>query len=230
MCMLSPHDRPGTWREIASAPSTGAKTGTGAILVGGPVTPGFIVAATLDPGLRSFRPASRQREALSAIAALPGNGEPGSGGQVFVAHRDNVIGGYLTFNPPEPFESWARLGPEGLVMLSAIEIAPGWRGLGVGQALLDTAFGQGAYDQVVVIATLYAWHWDLPGLGLDVWAYRNLLTSLLGRAGLVPMATNDPEIAAHPANALLARIGPKAPPEAVTKFKSLLHQAPGKTR
>ena len=79
--------------------------------------------------------------------------------------------------------------------------------------MLKTAFADPAMENYIVISTEYYWHWDLKGTGLSVWEYRKVMEKVMGsvgnESGLPP---TDPEITAHPANCLMARIGKNVPP------------------
>jgi len=176
--------------------------------------PAGATPAPLHADLDVFRPADRQGDALAAIAAEPG-------GRVLVAERAGRTVGYLTFHPPDPVERWGHDRSGRLVELGAIEVAPDLRGERLGERLLAAAFADGAYDDTVVFAALYAWHFDLERTGLGPLGYRRLLERLYRAVGLERVATSDPEIGAEPANALLARIGPRAPAAVRDEFERL---------
>jgi acetoin utilization protein AcuA len=170
--------------------------------------------APLHPDLDVFRPPDRQRDALAAIAAEPR-------GRVLVAERAGRTVGYLTFHPPDPVERWGGDRSGRLIELGAIEVAPDLRGAHLGERLLEAAFADGAYDDTVVFAALYAWHYDLERTGLGPLGYRRLLERLYRGVGLERVPTRDPEIGADPANALLARVGPHAPDGVRDEFERL---------
>lgn len=186
--------------------------GTAAVF--GPVCVKGIEKRSMDPTLDRFRPAEKQRLSLMEIAEL-------HDGFVFIAVLGEMIVGYLTFHPPEPFERWGRGGIESLLELGAIEVARGFRACGLARAMMETAFYGGRMEDFIVIATEYYWHWDLEGSGLLVWEYRSKLEGLMGSVGLVPKETNDPEINAHPANVLMVRVGQNVSPEDAEAFERL---------
>ncbi len=192
-------------------------TDKGQVFITGPVELEELAEWKMADGLRGFRPPERQKEALMTITRI-------KHGQVFTARHDNTIVGYVTFHAPEAFERWGQSSLECIVELGAIEISPEWRQYGIGKALMDVAFAGGAFDEYIVIATEYYWHWDLKNNGLSVWKYRDLMTGLMGRAGLTPMGTDDPEITSHPANMLMVRIGPKVPGKDVRIFENLRYK------
>lgn len=189
-------------------------TPRGEISVEGPLSPERLAALRMDPGLKSFRSPERQKEALKEIASLPR-------GAVVAALAQESIVGYVTFHPPDEFERWAHGGLQHLLELGAIEISPSWRRLGIASALLEVSFADGALDDYIVISPEYYWHWDLEGTGLSIWQYRKVLESVMGRVGLEPRPTDDPEISSHPANMLMVRVGPRVPREDVIRFEQL---------
>lgn len=168
----------------------------------------------LHPELDVFRSPDDQREALADIAADPR-------GRVWIAEDGGRVVGYVTFHPPGPHETWSADTTGRLVELGAIEVAPSLRGERLGERLLAAAFEDGRFDDVVVFATLYAWHYDLARTGLSVFAYKRLLEKLYRKAGLVRLPTTDPEVRADAANALMVRVGPDVPAAAADAFHRL---------
>jgi len=197
-------------------------TPAGDILVHGPVPPAQVAALAMDPGLRAFRPALKQREALLEISALPG-------GRVVIAERSGELLGYVTFHPPDDFERWA-LGPARTLELGAIEVAPKVRGLGLARKLLEVAFSDPVMENHIVLATEYYWHWDLDGTGLHVWEYRELMRQLMAHVGLRVKDTDEEEIISHPANMLTVRYGKNVPKEDILAFEALLFSKPDSNR
>lgn len=181
--------------------------------------PAEAVPYPLEAELDLFRTPERQREALARIAAAPR-------GRVIVAERDRCTVGYLTFHRPDPIERWGHDRSGRLIELGAIEVAPAQRGERLGERLLEAGFANGVYDDTVVFAGLYAWHYDLARTGFGSLGYRRLLERFYERAGLTAVPTTDPEIRADRANLLLARVGPHAPAEVIAEFDRLRTLAP----
>lgn len=162
-----------------------------------------------------------QHQALIKIASLPE-------GNVTLAHnQDRVIVGYVTVCTPDPDTRWGRDRIPGLYELGGIEVARSWRSYGIGRALLMTLFADGSYDSAIVIATGYRWCWDYESSGLTLREYREVLHRTMQRAGFEFFATDEPNIAWYPDNALVARIGKRAPKTLVKKFKGLLFENVG---
>lgn len=168
----------------------------------------------LHPELNVFRPPERQLEALVKIAESPD-------GCVSIAVDGDVIVGYAAFHRPDAFERWADDDTGGIYELGAVEVAPSYRGQGLARRLLAETFATGRFEDKVVLATLYYWHYDLERTGLSPFAYRELLEKLYRSVGFENFATDDPDIFAHAENALMARIGEKAPEAVVKRFHDL---------
>jgi len=186
----------------------------GEVRIYGPVAPEEISSFEIDETLDCFRRPGKQKEALKEIASL-------SRGQVFVARFENVIIGYATCHPPEPFERWSEGDIPSLLELGAIEVSRRYRGLGLARKLMEVAFMNGAMEDYIVIATEYYWHWDLEGTGLPIWEYRKMLESVMSSVGMEPKETTDPEINSHPANVLMVRIGKNVSRGDIEAFEAL---------
>lgn len=176
--------------------------------------PAHLAALTPHPGLDRFRPPARQLAALVDIAADPR-------GRVVAAETNGTLVGYVAFHPPTEVESWGADATGQLVELGAVEVAPGFRGQNIANRLLAASFADGGYDDAVVFATLYSWHYDLQRAGMSDLAYRRMLERLYRGAGLEVFPTTDEEVRSSAANALMARIGPRAPAAVVAEFHRL---------
>lgn len=192
-------------------------TPSGRLVLEGPLSPGELRQLDIDPGLDWFRPAWRQKQALEEVAAM-------DEGRVWVARHGNTIVGYVAIHPPHPFERWGRDRIPGILELGAVEVAPSWRRSGVAKALFALLGRDPALDHYIVLATEYYWHWDLERTGLTRAEYRRMLEKLKGVSGVQPCPTDDPEIASHPSNVLMVRIGKHVPPELRRRFQDLLFE------
>lgn len=188
---------------------------SGEVILEGPAPAGQIRALKMDPGLKSFRPPERQKQALIGIAELPE-------GRVIIARQGDLLVGYVAFHPPEPFERWGNPRTPGVIELGAVEVGPQWRGSGLAKRLIQLAFDDGYFEDYIVLATEYYWHWDLKGTGLDPWQYRHIMEKVMGSAGLLPRLTDDPDIASHPANMLVVRVGSRVGSELREAFERML--------
>jgi acetoin utilization deacetylase AcuC-like enzyme/GNAT superfamily N-acetyltransferase len=166
-------------------------------------------------GMQAFaRSPERERELLRRIAADPEN-------NLLIAHTAaGEIVGEVSLAPAEG--RWADI--DGLYE-AALEVAPGWRGAGLAEAMLRFAFEADFVEQLVVIALGVSWHWDLARAGLSPWEYRDRLVRLFKTAGFEIFPTDDPEIMSGDANVLMARIGQAAPHGLYEQFTRRLQRA-----
>jgi acetoin utilization protein AcuA len=142
-------------------------------------------------------------------------------GEVAVAHTpEGVVVAYVAVLEPEPGTRFASL--PGLLEVGAIEVATGWRRGGVASALLRFAVEPDPFEDLILIASGLAWHWDLDESGLQATAYRRVLRRVFEGAGFEPLATDEPEIAYHPANLFVARVGRRVPPARRAAFTARL--------
>lgn len=180
----------------------------------GPVTPSRLGELAIDQGIKNFRPAELQKEALIKIACEEIC-------RVFIALDEKKIIGYVAFHRPHELTRWSRL--PFILELGAIEISPSWRHKAVGKRLIQAVVQDGFMENHVITSLEYVWHWDLQGTGLDPWSYQKILTHLFGAAGFQMYRTNDPEILDNPANIFMARIGKNITPEQRDQFFGLLY-------
>jgi acetoin utilization deacetylase AcuC-like enzyme len=169
----------------------------------------------VDPGIHTFvRAAEQEREVLARIAEEPAS-------EVVVAHTpEGVVVGYVAVLEPEPGTRFASL--PGLLEVGAVEVATGWRRGGVASALVRFAVEPDPFEDRILIASGLAWHWDLDQSGLSAVAYRVVLARVFEAAGFEVLQTDEPEIAYHPANLFVARVGGRVPPAQRAAFTSRL--------
>jgi acetoin utilization deacetylase AcuC-like enzyme len=169
----------------------------------------------VDQGIHAFvRVPEQEREVLARIAEEPA-------GEVVVAHTpEGVVVGYVAVLDPEPGTRFASL--PWCLEVGAVEVATGWRRGGVASALLRFAVEPDPFQDFIMIASGLAWHWDLDQSGLSAVAYRRVLRRVFEVAGFESLPTDEPEIAYHPANLFVARIGSRVPPARRAAFTSRL--------
>jgi len=161
-----------------------------------------------------------QLDALKKIAATPE-------GCVTIAHDGKTIVGFVTIGAPDPDVRWGRDHIKGLYELGGIEVSRDWRRCGIAEALLNTTFAHDRYTNAIVLATGYRWCWDFEESGLSARDYREALHRLFRKFEFEFFDTDEPNIAWYPDNALVARIGKRAPRELVAQFKALLFENAG---
>jgi acetoin utilization deacetylase AcuC-like enzyme len=169
----------------------------------------------VDPGIHAFvRDPDQEREVLARISEEPN-------GEVVVAHTpEGMVVGYVAVLDPEPGTRFASL--PWCLEVGAIEVATGWRRGGVASALLRFAVEPDPFQDLILIASGLAWHWDLDQSGLSAVAYRRVLGRVFEAAGFEALRTDEPEIAYHAANLFVARIGSRVPPARRAAFTSRL--------
>jgi acetoin utilization protein AcuA len=175
--------------------------------------PALLQRLEMDSSLNVFRTPERQLEALVGIAQ-------DSLGCVCFARLAHRLVGYATFHPPDDIERWSGASVPGLIELGAVETSRLHRGRHLARHLLEVAFATGRFEDKVVIATIYHWHFDLEGTGLTTYAYKKLLERLYNSVGMQVFKTDDPELD-FPGNSLMARVGPRASVELVAEFERL---------
>ncbi|MFZ5645200.1 MAG: GNAT family N-acetyltransferase [Bacillota bacterium] len=187
-------------------------TPKGQVNIEGPVSGEYIQTLNMNPNLRNFRPAEKQKEALIKITGMPE-------AMVYIARHESEIIGYVTFHEADEYTRWSK-HPKVLEM-GGIEISPDWRKCNVGDNLMRVSYSHPKLEDYIVITMEYCWHWDLRSSNLDVWEYQKMLTKLFARVGLNKIATDDPDIIEHPANVLMARIGKNVSRDDVMKFEAM---------
>jgi acetoin utilization protein AcuA len=189
-------------------------TPAGDVIVEGPVAPEVLAGLDFHEGLKAFRTAPKQKEALVGIADLPE-------GRIIIARQGNQVVGYVTYLYPDPMERWSEAQMDDLVELGAIEVAAPYRGGSIAKTLLAVSFLDDAMNDYIVISTEYYWHWDLDSTGLSVWDYKEVMKKVMGSVGMENFATDDPEITSHPANMLMARIGTRVGLDSIERFNNV---------
>ena len=201
-------------KHIKTCHQTSVETDMGTIVIEGPVPYERLSSYTFDEQLNAFRKPEEQFKAILEIAQLPE-------GRIIIARDGDCIVGYATFLYPDPLERWSEGNIENLLELGAIEIAADYRKHSLSKKILEISVMDGALDDYIVITTEYYWHWDLKGSGLNVWQYREVMEKVMGEGGLVWFATDEEDIASHPANCLMVRIGKNVDTETVEAFDKL---------
>lgn len=181
----------------------------------------LIEQLTVDDGFGNILRPIRAKATFQRIAARP------SGNVTLAFTPDHVVAGYLMIARPEPMhwqqrvihERWEQC--EALYELGSIEVSKNFRRLGIADRLMQVAFANGAYDDLIVVAETIRWHWDLATAQGNAFLYRDRLLALMKRYGFAEFGTDEAEVRSDPANALIARIGPHCPQEHVEHLHSL---------
>jgi acetoin utilization protein AcuA len=185
--------------------------------------PALLETLEMDETLDVFRAPAEQFKALLEIAR-------DITGCVCFSRLGHRLIGYATFHPPDPIERWSQGRIPGIVELGAIETSRTHRGRHLARHLLEEAVSTGRFEDKILIATIYQWHFDLEGTNLTAHAYRKLLERMYGAVGFAVVKTDDPEIMYYPGNSLMARIGPRASDALKAEFDRLRFLETGRVR
>ncbi|MET3109703.1 GNAT family N-acetyltransferase [Salinicoccus halitifaciens] len=184
------------------------------ITVEGPASHEMLSSCTFDEGLDAFRVPEEQYEALLEISEL-------EEGRVIIAREGTHIVGYVTYHYPDPMERWSDGNLPYLLELGAVEITLDHRSGGIGKKMIQLSMEDPFVENYIIITTEYYWHWDLKNTGLDVYEYKDIMIRLMASAGFEVYQTNDPEISAHPANTLMARVGKNITRDQMMEFDKI---------
>jgi GNAT superfamily N-acetyltransferase len=170
----------------------------------------------IDPGLGAFCGYSRRSAAI--VRESLGKGLRIPGGEVFAAVDGRTIVAYLLLVPSGPDQPWGRLNDPRILEIG-IEVARGYRGRGLAQAVFREAFTRPDVESRIYVATAYAWCWDVDNTGLSAHVYADRLLRLFERFGFRREWTNEPNVTMEPANFLAVRIGRSVPPGLLRRFR-----------
>lgn len=184
------------------------------IVIEGPVSSDTLKTYSFDDGLDAFRRPKDQLEAILEIADL-------DEGRIIVARDGKHIIGYVTYHYPDELERWSDGNLPYLIELGAVEISLNYRSGGIGKKLIQLTMEDSFVENYIIITTEYYWHWDLKNNSLSVYEYKDIMINLMASAGFEVFQTNDPEITAHPANTLMARIGKNIKREQMMEFDKI---------
>lgn len=175
-------------------------------------SPQLVESLRADKGLNAFtRLPEREHQLLLSIAKS-------SNSVLTLAYTpDGEIVGEVTLAPVDSW--WAGLEHAYEI---AIQVSPRWRRLGVAGQLLTFVLEQDAVEEMILLAMGLSWHWDIKGVGIGRYRYRELLAKLFTDRGFAEYLTTEPNITMDPANVFLARIGKHVKPEIMNRFFSRL--------
>ncbi len=196
------------------------ETPKGTLLLRDFCPPSLVEHLRADSGLQAFaRSPEREHELLLNIAKSPDCA-------LTLAHTPTgEIVGQVTLAPGD--EWWGELEN---VYEVAIEVSSHWRGLHLAEQLLAFALELDALEDMILFALGLSWHWDLEGMKVPLYRYRQLIARLFATQGFVEHATTEPDISMEPGNILLVRIGKNVDQRVVRQFFDHVMQTPSFTR
>jgi len=174
--------------------------------------PSLVESLWAGCGLRAFaRLPEREHQLLVNIARRPDSA-------LTLAHTlSGEIVGEVTLVPADAW--WAGLDQ---VYEIAIQVSSPWRRLGIARQLLAFALESDVLEEIIILAMGLSWHWDMEGLGLTRYRYRQLIAQLFASYGYSEYLTSEPNIRIDSANILLARIGGHVDQQRINHFLNRL--------
>ena len=184
------------------------ETEKGTVLLRDFCPPSLVERLHADNGLRAFaRIPEREHQLLLGIAKSPDCA-------LALAHTTTgAIIGQVTIAPAD--EWWD--GIENVYEV-AIEVSTAWRGQKIARHLLSFALELDALEDMILFAMGLSWHWDMEGLGISPYRYRELISHLFATQGFKEYSTTEPNVSMEPANVFLARVGSRVDARVVSQF------------
>jgi acetoin utilization deacetylase AcuC-like enzyme len=195
-------------------------TDRGSVLLRDFCPPSFVERLKADSGLKTFaRLPEREHALLLNIARSPDCA-------LTLAYTPvGEIIGEVTIAPAD--EWW-----EGIenVYEVAIEVSTNWRELGIARNMLAFALELDALEDMILFAIGLSWHWDVEGLGISLYRYRELIARLFATQSFSEYPTTEPNVSMEPANVLLVRIGKRVDQRTAGRFLNRLLSSPNLSR
>ena len=199
------------------AQSKTIETSAGTLILQNFCSPSLIEGLRVDSGLCAFaHTAEREHHLLLSIARQ-------SDSALTLAYTPTgEIVGQATL---ATCDEWMQGIPN--VYEIAVEVSSQWRRLGVAQQLLTSALELNVLEDLILLAIGLSWHWDVEGLSMASYRYRQLIARLFARHCFMEYLTTEPNICMDPANILLARIGNRVSQQTIGQFVNRLVNSPG---
>ena len=170
--------------------------------------PALVESLRADSGLRAFaRLPQREHALLLGIAQR-------SDSRLALAYtHSGEIVGQVTL---APVDAWWE-GLENTYEI-AVEVSTAWRNLGIARQLLTLVFEREPLEHHIVLGMGLSWHWDMEGLGINRFRYRQVIEQLFASYGFVEYLTSEANIRMDPANILLGRLGSAVDEQTINQF------------
>ena len=170
--------------------------------------PALVESLRADCGLRAFARLPEREHAL-----LLGLAQRSDSRLALAYTHSREIVGQVTL---APVDDWWE-GLENTYEI-AIEVSTAWRNLGIARQLLTLVFEREPLERHIVLGMGLSWHWDMVGLGIDRFRYRQMVEQLFAPYGFVEYLTSEANIRMDPANILLGRLGSAVDEQAINQF------------
>jgi acetoin utilization protein AcuA len=162
-----------------------------------------------------YRSLYTKRESLERKAE-----QPDTSVVLAIVDSKRIVGfGVLAY--PDPEERWARLAPNLMMEVNAIEVSREWRSKKVARGIVQMMNVHPKIEDKVAYFVGYSWTWDLDGNRMTAQQYRQMMAQLFEPFGYEEYQTNEPNICLKPENIFMARIGENVSKELQNQFKWL---------
>jgi acetoin utilization protein AcuA len=162
-----------------------------------------------------YRSLYTKRESLERKAE-----QPDTSVVLAIADSKRIVGfGVLAY--PDPEERWARLAPNLMIEVNAIEVSRAWRSKKVARGIIQMMNVHPKIEDKVAYFVGYSWTWDLDGNRMTAQQYRQMMAHLFEPFGFEEYQTNEPNICLKSENIFMARIGENVSKELQNQFKWL---------
>lgn len=162
-----------------------------------------------------YRSLYTKRESLERKAE-----QPDTSVVLAIADSKRIVGfGVLAY--PDPEERWARLAPNLMMEVNAIEVSREWRSKKVARGIVQMMNVHPKIEDKVAYFVGYSWTWDLDGNRMTAQQYRQMMAHLFEPFGFEEYQTNEPNICLKSENIFMARIGENVSKELQNQFKWL---------
>jgi acetoin utilization protein AcuA len=162
-----------------------------------------------------YRSLYTKRESLERKAE-----QPDTNVVLAIVDSKRIVGfGVLAY--PDPEERWARLAPNLMMEVNAIEVSREWRSKKVARGIVQMMNVHPKIEDKVAYFVGYSWTWDLDGNRMTAQQYRQMMAHLFEPFGFEEYQTNEPNICLKSENIFMARIGENVSKELQSQFKWL---------
>jgi acetoin utilization protein AcuA len=162
-----------------------------------------------------YRSLYTKRESLERKAE-----QPDTSVVLAIADSKRIVGfGVLAY--PDSEERWARLAPNLMMEVNAIEVSREWRSKKVARGIVQMMNVHPKIEDKVAYFVGYSWTWDLDGNRMTAQQYRQMMAHLFEPFGFEEYQTNEPNICLKSENIFMARIGENVSKELQNQFKWL---------
>src|SRR5579863_1735593 len=166
------------------------QTPTGQLLLYDNCPSSLIESLRPDQGLRAFaRRPEREHQLLLNIAKKPENK------LTIACTPTGDIVGEVTLAPAD-----ARWGNTEYIYEVAIQVSAGWRRQGTAHRLLAFALELDTLERMIIVGMGLSWHWDVEGVNLTMYQYREMIARLFAASGFSEYLTTEPNIRMSSAN------------------------------